>query len=131
MIGNDVCDSSCNNAKCYYDAGDCPSKKTPTGQCTAQMLDNKTCDLACESIDSDNWSCVRATQPCAPECGLELLTNDKCDEACNTDACRLDFNDCYDEDTECSYKLLTNDSCDTQCAGDYFLADNFACVRSN
>jgi hypothetical protein len=69
MIGNGVCDSTCNNAKCYYDAGDCPSKRT-TDKCTAQMLDNKTCDLVCEAIDSDNWSCVRAAQPCAPECAL-------------------------------------------------------------
>eukprot|EP00192_Tetraselmis_astigmatica_P019899 CAMPEP_0117682606 /NCGR_PEP_ID=MMETSP0804-20121206/19785_1 /TAXON_ID=1074897 /ORGANISM="Tetraselmis astigmatica, Strain CCMP880" /LENGTH=190 /DNA_ID=CAMNT_0005492801 /DNA_START=70 /DNA_END=642 /DNA_ORIENTATION=- len=60
---------------------------------------------------------------CAPGCKILLLNDGKCDEACNTEACHFDGQDCQGVEPKpepecapgCPYSFINNGRCDEAC----------------
>ncbi len=73
----------------------------------------------------DNGDC-----DCAPGCGLALLYNPTCDQACNVAACGFDAYQCGECAPSCKWSQVNNSSCDVACnvSAGYF--DNSKCICS-
>lgn len=79
MLGNNVCDSACNNRACGFDLGDCES---------VAPVDS--------SINKQEEALLLAKQEeaCNADCPRDLLQNGVCNPECNTSECGWDGGDC-------------------------------------
>lgn len=120
-LGNNVCDSSCNNIYCGFDLGDC-GYCAPG--CNQTMLLNSVCDSACNVSYCmyDNNACGW----CAPGCYQANLLDTVCHSNCNNSACNYQNGACSSWfcSSGCSPVLQYGSTCDLRC-------NNSACGWAN
>ncbi len=121
------------------DAGDPFSTADCAAGCTASLLQNGNCDLACNvtSCSFDRGDCLGAAPRCAAGCELSWLDDGYCDEACFNAACRWDGADCVEHQASegqgcadgCLLSYVDDGECDAACNVPNCRHDGDDCAR--
>ncbi|CAG9309868.1 unnamed protein product [Blepharisma stoltei] len=128
LLGNGVCDQSCNPPYCGFDLGDC-------GYCWNgcklylgyEYMLGGTCDEVCNVIDY--YIDMGACKGCSTNCTSDMLGNGICDPEYNGPFCNYDFGDC--ENSSCApgcYTYMIGDStCQEECHVEECNYDEYDC----
>ena len=133
MIGDEICNSECNNDACEFDGGDCD---VCTEGCPNYLLGNQWCDPLCfnPACHYDNGDCEMdpfnwyeaSQEACAPHCYFSMLNDGHCDDACLTKECNFDGSDCGCSD-ECPLRFISDGYCDSKCRNENCFLDGGDC----
>ncbi|CAG9330615.1 unnamed protein product [Blepharisma stoltei] len=159
LLGNGICDITCNYAECGWDLGDC-------GYCNNSCYQDMLGNACYSSCNTDScYSGESYCQECSINCTSSLLGNGICDKVCNNADCNFDFGDCenstcadgcywwmindgvcspfcYVEECDydgtdcdcapgCSAEMLNNFQCDPECDDISCAYDNYFCGECN
>ena len=127
FLGDQGCDSLCNNKKCNFDSPDFADDRSEfeifqssdcyieclIKGCTNELLKNTKCDTACNNIECafDLGQCGF----CASGCEEELIYNSVCDEKCAFETCNFDNYTCGFCAKDCFEEDLTTQGCKPEC----------------
>ncbi|CAG9325081.1 unnamed protein product [Blepharisma stoltei] len=111
LLGNGICDPSCNTKNCGYDWGDC-------GVCSSFCSEKDlmgNCNLNC-NVPGCYYG-LSQCEECSPGCSPDLLGNGYCDEACATSNCNFDLGDCINRTCapNCYIWMVGNSICEEAC----------------
>ncbi|CAG9321992.1 unnamed protein product [Blepharisma stoltei] len=123
MLGDGICDKSCNVALCNYDFGDCNNNQCNT-DCEGWMIGDNNCNEECnnEACNWDGGDC-----DCSQGCLSYMKNNGICEKSCNNTACDYDGGDCGECAPGCLKDMLGDGVCDSACNMSDCHFDNYDC----
>ena len=131
-IGDNYCDSVCNNAACNFDGNDCGGSSSGgdcAPGCPSYYMGDYYCDDVCNNAacDFDGNDCGDSSsggspaEECSPGCDYDWLGDGTCDSECNNEPCNFDTlygqEDCKDP------IVLSPDNPLQECQEDWDCAD--------
>ncbi|CAG9321981.1 unnamed protein product [Blepharisma stoltei] len=123
MLGDSICDKSCNIDLCNYDFGDCNNNQC-NKDCESWMIGDNNCNEECnnEACNWDGGDC-----DCSQGCHSYMKNNGIFKKNCNNTACNYDGGDCGECAPGCLKSILGDGICDSACNISGCHYDNYDC----
>lgn len=156
MLGNGLCDVSCNVTECGFDQNDCvhplllpletlrpqggsnsPANNSETSSNNSTLPNNSTngpetpTNSTAPPFNSSSPANATQSQPiwqCSPGCTFSVFTSKTCESSCNVSSCEYQNWTCACARL-CSPALLANDVCDSVCNTANCAYDQGLCAR--
>ncbi|CAG9321986.1 unnamed protein product [Blepharisma stoltei] len=123
MLGDGICNKSCNVSSCNYDFGDCNNNHC-SPDCEPWMIGDNNCNRECNN-QACNWD--GGDCDCSRGCHSYMKSNGICDAACDTSVCDYDGGDCQKCAPGCLKSMLGNGVCNPACNVNDCHYDNYEC----
>ncbi|CAG9322003.1 unnamed protein product [Blepharisma stoltei] len=123
ILGDGICDKSCNVFSCNYDFGDCNNNQCTSG-CELWMIGDNNCNKECDNL-ACNWDGGECD--CSQGCHSYMKSNGVCDEVCDNSDCDYDGGDCQECAPGCLMSMLGDETCNSACNVNDCHYDNYDC----